>query len=103
RVVARAIYLANNPRPPVIAGAPLSCMALFPATRKAKIIAWSPTAMVICFIVLLRRVRRPWRGTVDLGVVVALIWGALAIAYFFVAALAGHHPPSAAALPEPKS
>ncbi len=102
RVVARALYLAEHPKAAYVALAPLFCMAFFHASRRAQIIAWSTTTMVVTLIVIMRRIPQPWRGIVDLGVVVALIWGAGAIVYFFLGALAlQRRPPATAALPEP--
>lgn len=100
RVVARALHLARNPRPVFVALAPLYCMAFFHATRRARAIAWGTTAMVIGFIVLLRHVPQPWRGIVDGGVVVALVWGAVAIVVYFVRAFVlGHEPTQSPQVP----
>jgi hypothetical protein len=101
RVVARALHLARNPRPLFVLLAPLFCMAFFHATRRARIVAWATTLMVVCLIALLRHVPQPWRGIVDGGVVVALGWGALAIVAFFLRAVwSGREPVASAQLPE---
>jgi hypothetical protein len=102
RVVARALHLARNPKPLFVLFAPLYCMAFFHATRRARTIAWATTVMVLGFIVLLRQVPQPWRGIVDGGVVVALIWGAGAIIVHFVRAFAlGREPSQSPQLPAP--
>jgi hypothetical protein len=102
RVVARALALAQQPTPTAVVLAPLFCMAFFHATRRARTIAWSTTVMVLCFIVLLRQVPQPWRGIVDGGVVVALVWGTLAIVLLFVRAVwLGKAPNASPQLPEP--
>lgn len=102
RVVARAWALARQPTPLFVVLAPLFCMAFFHATRRARIIAWSTTAMVLCFIVLLRQVPQPWRGIVDGGVVVALVWGTFAIVVLFLRAVVlGREPNASPQLPEP--
>lgn len=101
RVVARALQLARNPRPLFVVFAPLYCMAFFHATRRARVVAWATTLMVVCFIALLRHVPQPWRGIVDGGVVIALAWGALAIIGFFLRALLfGREPSISAELPD---
>jgi hypothetical protein len=101
RVVVRAMHLARAPKPLHVIFAPLFCMAAFHATRRAKTIAWGTTAMVLCLIILMRRVAQPWRGIVDAGVVVALAWGALAILLFFGRAVLFRRSPAvSAALPE---
>ena len=42
---------------------------------------------------------QPWRGIVDVGVVIGLGWGALATLALFVAALRGHQEPETDSLP----
>jgi hypothetical protein len=79
RVVARAMHLAQHPRPLFIAFAPLFAMGFFHANRKTLALAWGTTAMVALFIVGFRHVAQPWRGIVDGGVVVALAYGAVTL------------------------
>ena len=100
RVVARALYLAKNPQPLHVLLAPAYCMCFFHANRRNRIIAWATVAMVTFFIISLRYAPYPWRGIGDGGVVLALIWGAIAIVYYFVRGLSGHAVPSAVELPE---
>lgn len=100
RVVARAMHLAHHPKPIFVVFAPLYCMAFFHATKRARIIAWATVTLIICLIALLRFVPQPWRGIVDAGVVLALIWGALAMLFFFArAAFTRNSPDVSAALP----
>lgn len=99
RVVVRARHLATHPRALHVALAPLFCMSLFHASRRGKIVAWSITAMVIGFIVLLRHTPQPWRGIVDGGVVVALVMGAVSIVYHALRALGGSPPDVPSQLP----
>lgn len=99
RVVQRALHLADNPRRAHVLLAPIFCMGFFHATRKTRALAWGTALMVIGFITLLRYVPQPWRGIVDGGVVVALLWGSLAIVYYFVRGLLGHSVPGSAELP----
>ena len=100
RVVARAVYVARHPRPSHVLLAPAFCMAFFHATRRARALAWGTTAMIVCFILILRRTPQPWRGIVDGGVVVGLGWGVAAIVYFFARGLRGDPMPVSAELPE---
>jgi hypothetical protein len=90
RVVARALYLARNPRIVHIALAPAFCMALIHATRRRLAVAWGTTLMIVALVMIVRRIPQPWRGIIDGGVVVALFWGMLAILYFLARALMGH-------------
>lgn len=101
RVVVRAAHLGANPTLLHVCLAPFYCMALFHATRRNRIIAWSTVLMVIGFILVLRHVPQPWRGIIDAGVVVALAWGATAILVFHIRALlTGKLPKCPAGLPE---
>src|SRR5690606_21018767 len=80
--------------------APAFCMSLFHATRRGLLVAWGTVGMVICLVAIVSRLPQPWRGIIDAGVVLALLWGALAIVAFFVKALASGQPPEVdAALP----
>jgi hypothetical protein len=92
RVVERAMVLAQNPRALHVVFAPFFPMGLFHAKRKARIISYALIAMIVCFIVLLRHTPQPWRGIVDGGVVVALIWGEFSLLYFLARALGGTSP-----------
>ncbi len=84
RVVARANYLANNPSPVHLLFAPLFCMGYIYATPKRKLLSFGLTAMIICFVLLVRLLPQPWRGIVDAGVVAGLMLGILSILYFLL-------------------
>ena len=84
RVVVRARYLADNPRPLHLLLAPLFCMGYIYATRKRQILSFALTTMIICFVLIARSMPQPWRGIVDAGVVVGLGLGVLSIAYFLI-------------------
>lgn len=84
RLVVRARYLANNPRPLHVLLAPLFCMGYIYATRKRQILSFALTTMIICFVLIARSMPQPWRGIVDAGVVVGLVLGVLSIAYFLI-------------------
>ena len=99
RVVARAMHLAQTPTPMSALFAPLYCMSFFHATRRGKIVAWVILIMVLSFIVFLRYVPQPWRGIIDAGVVVALIWGAVSMIFCYVRAMGGRVPEVAMAMP----
>ena len=92
RVVARAFYLAKNPRPLHVLLAPAFCMSLFHATRRGRIVAWGITLMVLGFVLTVRFIPQPWRGIIDGGVVVGLGWGTAAILYFFARYLKNGRP-----------
>lgn len=99
RVVARAQYLAANPSALRVLIAPLFCMGFFHATKKRLIISWMLSVGIIGLILIVSRVPQPWRGIVDLGVVVALAWGVIAMWYFASRALSGGTMPVPADVP----
>lgn len=103
RVVARAIALARDPRPLRVLLAPAFCIGYFGARRRRVITAWSITAVIVLIVLGVRQVPQPWRGLVDLGVVVGLGWGLAAVAVFAVRALAGHPPDVSPELPVAES
>lgn len=99
RVVARALALARRPRALDAILAPLYCMGLFRASRVRVGLTWALFGFVVAMVVLLGRVPQPWRGLVDAGVVIGLLWGAAALAVHGLRALAGRPPGVSADLP----
>lgn len=94
RVIARMVHLAREPRPLFVLLAPLYAMALFHARKKRLIVAWILVAMIVGLVLLIRVLPQPWRGIVDVGVVVGLAWGTLSIVWLlFDALLRGRVPP----------
>ncbi len=61
---------------------PLFCMGFFYATRRRKITSISVTAGIVLLIVLVRLLPQPWRGIIDLSVVVGLGWGIVSLVFF---------------------
>ena len=82
RVVLRAIYLQENPKPIHVLLAPIFCMGFIYATRKRQLLSIGLTLMIVCFVILIRLMPQPWRGLLDAGVVVGLSLGVLSILYF---------------------
>lgn len=93
RVVARAMYLARNPRPLHVALAPLFCMALLYTTRRRLIASWILVVGLVGIILLVRVMPPAYRAIIDGGVVCALAWGTGVMLVYFVRALAGHAMP----------
>lgn len=79
RVVARAQYLAHRATPIQAVLAPFFCMGFFHATRKRIITTWTLFFCMISLVLLVSLVPQPWRGLIDVGVVVGLAWGCVAI------------------------
>jgi hypothetical protein len=84
RVVARAGYLAQHPRPHHLLLAPLFCMCYIHTTRRRQLISIGLTCVVLCFVFIARQLPQPWRGILDAGVVVGLCLGITSILYFLI-------------------
>lgn len=82
RVAARARYLKDHPRTRNALLGPFFCMGYCCATRRRKITSLSLTAGIVVLIILVRFLPQPWRGIVDAGVVLGLIWGLVSLIIF---------------------
>lgn len=82
RVAARARYLREHPTLFHVFLAPFFCMGYFHATRKRKITSISLTVGIIILVLLVRLLPQPWRGIIDAGVVLGLIWGLVSLLLF---------------------
>jgi hypothetical protein len=96
RVVGRAIELGRRPRPLHLVLALPYCLSLFAATRKQLIARWTFIACLYSLIAVVRHLAQPWRGIVDGGVVVGLVWGVVGLWWFFGQHLAGRFQDAAA-------
>jgi hypothetical protein len=103
RTAARARYLRNHPRPLHLVLAPLFCMGYFHATRRRQITSLSITFGIIGLIVLVHFIVQPWRGIIDAGVVVGLLWGILSLLYYSVMALFAREFPFSPEVPDEMS
>ncbi len=93
RVAARARYLKSHPRFLHVLLAPLFCMGFFYATKRRKITSFSVTLGIIALVIAVRMLPQPWRGMIDLGVVVGLGWGIVSLLFFvFPALFSGDFP-----------
>ena len=82
RTAARARYLRQNPRIVHVVFAPFFCMGYFHATKRRKITSISLTLGIIALIIFVYLVPQPWRGIIDAGVVVGLVWGIVSLLAF---------------------
>ena len=82
RVVARAFHLAREPRAVRVLLAPLYAMGLVCATRKRLAISWTFVLAIAAVVFVVRHVSQPYRGIIDAGVVVGLVWGIVAMLAF---------------------
>lgn len=83
RVAARANYLRDHSTLLRAILAPLFCMGFFHSTKKRKIVICCLLVGVTSLVVLFQYIPQPWRGVLDLGVVLGLSWGILATVFFF--------------------
>ncbi len=101
RVVSRARYLSGHAT--LLQGilAPFFCMGFFHATRKRMITTWVLVTVMVGLVILVKVFTHgAWRGIIDVGVVLGLLWGAVSILVFSAQVLAGRpfdYPPD---LPE---
>ena len=91
RFAARAKYLLRNTTPAQLFLAPLFCMSYFHAPKRRVIATCVLTLVIVIFILAFRFVPQPWRGLLDAGVVVGLIWGMIASILFCVKAFTDSH------------
>jgi hypothetical protein len=88
RVAARARYLLNHPRPLHVILAPLFCMGYFHTTRKRLIVAYGLLLGILILILIYQQLSQPWRGILDVGVVIGLSWGLVSLVWFSFQAMA---------------
>ncbi len=89
RVVARAFWLGQHPRPLFVLLAPFFCSGLFFATRRRLITSWVLLIGIVAIVQVVRLLEQPWRGIVDAGVVVGLAYGTGYLVVHFVGVLLG--------------
>ena len=87
RIAVRARYLRTHPRPIWLLLAPLFCMGFFHIIRRKQIITILMTVAMVTLIFLVRLLPSPWRGIVDVSILLALGWGALSIIWYGVVGL----------------
>lgn len=102
RVVTRAVYLGQNPRPLWVLLALPFCMSLFHSTRRQMTVSWVFIGALILVIWWVRSLPQPWRGIIDGGVVLGLAWGLGVIWWLFAKYLLGAEVPPPNDLPPQK-
>ena len=89
-VVARAFELARSGRRGgALALGPLYVMSLVGDRREARLRAWLGVAAIVAVVLAVRHLPPFWRGAVDAGVSVALLWGLAALVVRFVQTVRG--------------
>jgi hypothetical protein len=103
RVVSRAVYLGQNPRASWLILALPFCMSLFHSSRRQMAVSWSFIAVLVAVIWWVRSLPQPWRGIIDGGVVLGLVWGLGMIWWLFLGYIGGRKIPPPADLPPQKA
>lgn len=99
RLAARIRHLRDNPRLSHSLLAPLFGMGYFYTTRRRIITSYMLTVMIIIFIFIANQLPQPWRGILDIGVVVGLCWGLISIIAYSWQALTRYDFPYSPELP----
>jgi hypothetical protein len=103
RFGARLRHLYAHPHPMRVVLAPFFAMCLFGATTRRVVAAWGLVFAIVMFVVLARQLAQPWRGIVDAGVVLGLVYGMLSVLYFLYRAFADPDYAVSPEVPEPAS
>jgi len=75
RVAARALNLYLYPTVPRLILAPLFCAGFFGATLRLQRTTWIGTGLIVLAVLIFNQLSQPWRGILDAGVLVGLVWG----------------------------
>jgi hypothetical protein len=74
-------------------------MGLFHARPRNLMLSWGLVGAIVTLVVLVRLLPQPWRGIVDAGVVIGLVWGVVFLWVLFFRVLRGQPPPAPEGLP----
>jgi len=75
RVAARALDLYQRPTALRLLLAPFFCVGYFGATVRLQRTVWLGTGLIVLAVLAFNRLDQPWRGILDAGVMVGLMWG----------------------------
>ncbi len=89
RVVERALALRRNASLVRVLLAPLYCMGFLGTGHRARWTMIALTGGMIAFIFMVRLIPQPWRGILDLGLVIAFAWGFLSALILGAIAVSG--------------
>lgn len=91
RFAARAKFLLRETTLTRTLLAPLFCMSYFGAPKKRKVTTIILTTAIILFILSFRLIPQPWKGLLDAGVVIGLVWGVISTLLFCIKAFTKSH------------
>ncbi|MGB0732200.1 MAG: hypothetical protein ACPGPF_00495 [Pontibacterium sp.] len=82
RVAARLFHLSKAPTFLHTLLAPLFAMGFFHTTRRRQITSFVLVVGIFLLVQLVHLLPQPWRGIVDAGVVLGLVWGLVSLSLF---------------------
>ena len=86
RVAARGKSLFEHPTLLHVITAPFFCIGYYHIKRSKQILIIGLTTGIIILVYLIRFMPQPWRGIIDIGVVVGLSWGVVTLFIFCIMA-----------------
>jgi len=99
RAAARVLWLSRHATPATALLAPVFCVGFLGATPRVLRLTWTGTALIVLAVVAVQQLPQPWRGVVDVGVVVGLTWGLVSFLALCRTALASGRYPADPAVP----
>jgi hypothetical protein len=95
RVAARILYLSKSATFFNGLLAPLFCIGYFGSNQRRQITSLVVTLTIMLVIMVVSRFPQPWRGIVDAGVMIGLVWGMISLlVYIWIAFSRSHFPHS---------
>ncbi len=82
RVASRAKYLSQNPDLRNVIFAPLFCMALFHTNRNRQLLSAGFLLVMTLMVIVIKFIDQPWRGIIDFGVILSLVFGLISLLVF---------------------
>lgn len=98
RFAARVRYIQKEATVIEMLLAPAFCFGYFGSTNRRLISTYILTLMILIMVFFVRQLPQPWRGIVDAGVVVGLLWGSISLIAFVIKALTDEKYPYSAEL-----
>ncbi len=83
RVASRAVYLRQHSTWLRLLLAPLFSIGYFHTTRAKQITVIVISIVITLIVILFRQIPQPWRGVLDVGVIVGLSWGIIATLIYY--------------------
>ncbi|MEM8734054.1 MAG: hypothetical protein AAGG44_07525 [Planctomycetota bacterium] len=83
--------------------APLFCIGFFHATRRKQVTIIILMLLIALIVIGFRQIPQPWRGVLDIGVIIGLTWGTIATLVFFVKLFSSSEIEELAQVVEPNS